>query len=153
MRITTEEHPSTPLPPEDKKVYSQGLPWYFLPTLKGKSEKQKEIKSENRKRRTGKKEKKDKRKGQIIRNRAGVNGKGKQEGKRKECSEFEDPTFLATQVRVCRKSGSERDSHLARVTQQSGQSHHLGRNAFQPLGTTGALNPWLTPQGPRVRDS
>ena len=45
---------------------------------------------------------------------------------RKECSESEDPTFLATQVRACGKVQSERDSHLTVVTQQSEQSHHLG---------------------------
>lgn len=36
----------------------------------------------------------------MIRNRARVHGEGKQEGKRIECSEFENPVFLATQVRT-----------------------------------------------------
>jgi hypothetical protein len=76
--------------------------------------------------RGAKKERKKRQNRQKLGNRIKVNGKGKRKG----CSEFEDPAFLASivlniQVRAYRKSESE-ESHLIRVPQQSRQSHHLG---------------------------
>lgn len=60
---------------------------------------------------------------------------------RKECSERENPTLVATQVRAGGKLQSETDSHLTRVTQQLEQSHHLGGTIAR---THWALNPSIT---------